>query len=283
MSPDPDILAAIDTAFGTREVALEPMAGGSSGAELFSFAVDGKRHVVRKTATTSPDDPGKFDRELACVAIASQLGIAPTLVHGDAATGVTILAWIDGSPVGRDSPRDGDLFGRLARTLRTLHAGPRFPSGPTFAARFAGFAALRLELPAAVVDAVAATTPLVEAPELAVSCHRDVNPTNILATPDRIYLIDWELAGLADPFFDLGELGVWVCRDVGERALLIEAYLGRAPDADERERIRRCRVLALAFYATGLLLIAKLARKPELAPLADNLVAAMIAEQRATE
>ncbi|MGH8749333.1 MAG: hypothetical protein ACREU5_09530 [Burkholderiales bacterium] len=35
MSPDPDILAAIDTAFGTREVALEPMAGGSSSAELF--------------------------------------------------------------------------------------------------------------------------------------------------------------------------------------------------------------------------------------------------------
>lgn len=124
-----------------------------------SLAVDSKRYVVRKTATTGPDDPGKFDRELACVAIASRLGIAPTLVHGDAATGVTILAWIDGSPVGRDSPRDGDLFGRLARRLRALHAGPRFPSGPTFAARFAGFAALRLELPAAVVDAVAATAP----------------------------------------------------------------------------------------------------------------------------
>ena len=280
MTPDPDILAAIDTSFGTREVALEPMTGGSSGARLFAFAVDGKRYVVRRTATTGPDDPRKFERELACIAIASRLGVAPTLVHGDAASGVTILEEIDGSPVGRDSPRDGDLFGRLARTLRTLHAGPRFPSGPTFAARFAEFAAIRVELPAEVVDAVAANAPLVEAPGLSVSCHRDVNPTNLLATPDRIYLIDWELAGLADPFFDLGELGVWVCRDAGERALLVERYLGRAPDAEERERIRRCRVLALAFYASGLLLIARLAGKPELAPLADGLVAQMIAEQR---
>jgi aminoglycoside phosphotransferase (APT) family kinase protein len=280
MCPDPDIVAAIDRTFAKRDVALEPMTGGNSGARLFAFAVDGRRYVARKTATTDLADPGKFKRELACIAIASDLGVAPALIHGDAATGVTILARIDGSPVSRDSPRDGDLLGRLARTLRTLHGGPRFPASPSFAMRFAGFAALGLQLPAAVVDTVAATAPLVEAPELSVSSHRDINPTNILATPGRIYLIDWELAGLADPFYDLGQLGVWVCRDAAERALLIERYLGRAPDADERERIRRCRALALAFYASGMLLIARLADKPDLVPIADDLLATMIAEQR---
>jgi hypothetical protein len=252
MSPHPDVVAAVEAAFG-RTVPLEPMTGGKSGAQLFWFAVDGAAYVVRKT--TSPTDA---DRELTCMTIASELGVAPHVVRTVRETGVVIMAKVDGTPITRATPRDGDPLGRIASTLRTLHDGPRFPMGPRFATMFAGLAQLGIELPPRLADALASVVPIVDASPHLVSCHGELNPGNILATPDHIYLIDWELAAAMDPFVDLAQLGMWVCRDAGERASLIASYLEREPNAAERERARVCRILALGFYAAGMRIVTKM-------------------------
>jgi hypothetical protein len=66
--------------------------------------------------------------------------------------------------------------------------------------------------------------------------------------------------GPNDPFLDLAQLSVWICRDAAERDSLLERYLQRSPTGEERERARHTRVLALAFYAAAFHLVSAFAR-----------------------
>lgn len=81
--------------------------------------------------------------------------------------------------------------------------------------------------------------------------ENDLNPGSILETPDRAYLIDWEVAGWGDPFVDLAQLGVFGLARDGAREELLACYLGREPDVLERAHATLARVIALGAYAVS--------------------------------
>ena len=57
-----------------------------------------------------------------------------------------------------------------------------------------------------------------------VTCHNDLLAANFIDDGERIWVVDWEYAGMGDPFFDLANFAVNNGLDEeGERALL-EAY-----------------------------------------------------------
>ena len=114
-----DIAQALRAAFGNADMALEPLAGGASGAELFAFAAGGRDYVLRKTGRVLARDPNRVARATACMRIAADLGVAPELVYADDA--IAIMRRIHGEPITRATPREGDPLGRLAATLRRLH------------------------------------------------------------------------------------------------------------------------------------------------------------------
>ena len=69
-------------------------------------------------------------------------------------------------------------------------------------------------------------------------CHNDLVAENILRVPGRgLVLIDWEYAGIGDPYFDLAV----VVRHHGLGDALTQrflaVYLGRAPDQPEQARL----------------------------------------------
>jgi aminoglycoside phosphotransferase (APT) family kinase protein len=266
----PEIAAAIRAAFGEAGagVSLEPLAGGRSGAQLYTFRVGGADYVIRKAGMLALQGAAeRARRELECLSIAAGRGVAPTLVYADPARAIVIMARIAGASINRGTPRDGDPLGRLAATLRTLHGGPAFPAGPGPADMVRELdAAARARgappVPPSIVRKIDQVAPLVEASGPPAPCHRDLNPTNILATEDRIYLIDWEIAGASHPFLDLAQLGVWVCRDTAEREQLLASYLERPPTAEERRCAQLARVLALAVYSAAFCMVSAFAGRP---------------------
>lgn len=67
-----------------------------------------------------------------------------------------------------------------------------------------------------------------------VPCHCDYQPTNLVIGNDRFYVLDWEFAGMNDPFYDIACYG-----NAGfDKALsLLEAYVGHKPTEEELRRL----------------------------------------------
>lgn len=67
-----------------------------------------------------------------------------------------------------------------------------------------------------------------------VPCHCDYQPTNLVVNGDKLYVLDWEFAGMNDPFYDIACYG-----NAGfDKALsLLEAYVGHAPTREELQRL----------------------------------------------
>jgi aminoglycoside phosphotransferase (APT) family kinase protein len=237
------------------------MTGGLSGALLFTVEIDnnGASYVARKPgAFGGPIDAKKLAYDLERMRIAAELGVGPRFIAGDPATGVSIMEKIAGTPITRGTPRDTDPLGRLARTLRTLHGGPTMPGDELLGPFYKFLSQLDYE-PAAIAAVEAASAELASVPH--VTCHRDLNPMNLLATADRVYLIDWETAGPADPLFDLAVATMWMVRDAEQESFLA-SYFERAPDAAELRRLAVNRVVALGFYGAGFSLVAKMQTQP---------------------
>lgn len=67
-----------------------------------------------------------------------------------------------------------------------------------------------------------------------VPCHCDYQPTNLVVSGDKLYVLDWEFAGMNDPIYDVACYG-----NAGfDKALsLLEAYVGHKPTSEELKRL----------------------------------------------
>ena len=74
-------------------------------------------------------------------------------------------------------------------------------------------------------------------PRPGVLCHSDLHRHNLIASADRLVVLDWEYAHVGDPFWDLA--GWMSMNDLppADAEALLAAYLGRPPRDEERARL----------------------------------------------
>jgi Ser/Thr protein kinase RdoA (MazF antagonist) len=81
------------------------------------------------------------------------------------------------------------------------------------------------------------------------STHNDLNPNNILFDGKKTYLINWEAAGLDDPFIDLAI----VCNNfIIEPSLqnhFLAGYFAAQPTSEQLEKLHWMRQISYAYYA----------------------------------
>ncbi len=160
--------------------------------------------------------------------LAAQLGIGPDVVRFQ--DGCLVTRFVEGS-VGDPDPREA---GRL---LRRLHAGP------ALAARFDVFRVVETYAATAREHGVTVPPEYDELLDIAhrieaaridsplVPCHNDLLALNFIDDGKRTWIVDWEYAGMGDPYFDLANFTVNTDLSAeGERALL-DAYGGGDPRA----------------------------------------------------
>jgi len=255
-SPPPDagaVLAGIPLLADLREGEIGiTRLGGVSNVNL---RLDTPRGVF-VLRLPSPDPAGFVDRriEIEATRQAATLGLGAELLHADARTGVLLTRWIDGPPLSAERFRtDPGATERAARALAALHHGPaRFGRAlDVFAVIDGHRGTLRQQgrLPAwspavgAALERLRAE--IAAAPIGAVPSHGDAVPENLLDTGARVYLIDWEYAGMADPAWDLAILSLEAGFDAGEQARLLAAHGGGVPP----ERLRHFMFLAASLGA----------------------------------
>lgn len=68
-----------------------------------------------------------------------------------------------------------------------------------------------------------------------VPCHNDPLCENwvVSGTDDRMYLVDWEYAGMNDGIWDLADVSIEAVYDSEHDRELLTAYLGRTPDEND--------------------------------------------------
>jgi aminoglycoside phosphotransferase (APT) family kinase protein len=231
---------------------VESITQGLSGAQVWAVTAETGQYVLRL------GDPrrtrAEHEQELLVLRRAADAGIAPRLVHVDAARGAVLSVRVLGSPLpaalGNPTQRE-HVIASIVDQLRTLHALEQTgaaPSDPPAAAYrawqqicdrpgFPGWAS-RLE---PVFEAAGAC---LARDARRVLSHNDVNPGNLLWDGARAWLVDWEVAGVTHPYFDLATLSLFLRLDHAVALALVERHDGAAPDPRSRATFHALRQVA---------------------------------------
>jgi len=189
--------------------------------------------------------------EHAATVAAAGVGVGPEVSAFIRPEGYLVTRFIVGSPVSDEAVHRPETLGRVADSLRRIHDGPAIP-GLFVPLRivevYRGLAAARgvpipreYELAAAIgrrIELACLAAPLEMRP-----CHNDLLNANFIDDGTRIRIVDWEYAGMGDPFFDLGNFSINHELESDQDEALLAAYAGSVRPA-ELARITLMRVVS---------------------------------------
>jgi thiamine kinase-like enzyme len=178
--------------------------------------------------------------ELAAARAAHAAGLSPEVVF--AAPGVMVSRFLEGRSLAPEDVRDPRYLSRIVNLIRRCHydVAPRF-RGPILA--FWVFQVIRSYVEdlrahdSRVVDRLptlerqAAALEALVGPVTILFGHNDLLAANIFDDGERLWLIDWDYAGLNSPLFDLANLASNNSFDEADERALLAAYFGVEPEA----------------------------------------------------
>jgi thiamine kinase-like enzyme len=236
-----------------RGLTFTPLSGGITNR---NFLVDlngsADRYVVRLAGNDTHLLGISRDVEHAATVAAAGVGVGPEVTAFLRAEGFLVTRFIEGSPVSDEAVHRGETLQRVADSIRRFHGGPAIPGlfvplriveayralavarGVTIPADFGTAQAIgrRIELS------------LLSNPVELCPCHNDLLNANFIDDGRRIRIVDWEYAGMGDPFFDLGNFSANNGLTADEDAVLLEAYDGGPARHDRLARIALMRVVS---------------------------------------
>jgi thiamine kinase-like enzyme len=146
-----------------------------------------------------------------------------------------LLEFIDGVTLGRDDVRRADMIPRIAEACRRLHA-----ASEPFANHFSIFRKQRellelcrrhdLRVPDGYVEHLPVMADIEraveESPLPSAPCHNDLLPENFIDEGRAVRIVDYQLSGMNDPAFELGDIAAEADFEPGRTAALARAYFG---------------------------------------------------------
>jgi thiamine kinase-like enzyme len=218
-----------------RALTLRPLSGGITNR---NFLIDASgttdRWVIRLAGNDTHLLGISREVEHAATVAAAGVGVGPEVTAFIRPEGFLVTRFIVGSPVSDEAVHRPETLRRVADSLRRIHDGPAIPG---------------LFVPFRIVEAYRALAaargvPIPVEYELAQSvarrielafltnslelrpCHNDLLNANFIDDGTRIRIVDWEYAGMGDPFFDLGNFSINHELTPDEDVELLTAYDG---------------------------------------------------------
>jgi thiamine kinase-like enzyme len=227
-----------------------PLDGGITNRN-YRVRFGGDDYVVRL--------PGKdtnllgIDRlaELAASELAAEVGVAPKVAAMLEDPPCLVAEFLGARTMTAEELRGPGCITDVAADLRTIHgADERLPnefSSFRIVETYAGTGRDRgAEIPDAYEESLAHArrieAALVGPEHEPVPCHNDLLAANFLHDGDRLWIVDWEYAGMGDRYFDLGNFAVNNELTADDEFALLTAYF------DERPPARRLAALGLMRY-----------------------------------
>ncbi len=223
-----------------RELTLTALSGGITNR---NFRVDAagtaERWVIRLAGNDTHLLGISREVEHAATVAAAGVGVGPEVTAFIRPEGYLVTRFIVGSPVSDESVRQPTTLRRVAESLRRFHDGPAIPGlfvPLRICDAYRALAMARSVPIPAEYDVAAGIGRRIERALLADPlelrpCHNDLLNANFIDDGARIRIIDWEYAGMGDPFFDLGNFSINHELTEEQDRILLGAYDGevRAP------------------------------------------------------
>ena len=147
---------------------------------------------------------------------AADAGVGPPVLAFLPEAGCLVTRFVDGAPVPVEDLEGEHVIGAVVRSVHAIHGCPPLPSSfPVFriVEDYAALASGRgVDVPPAFgeahelagrIERAVGTAPMAGRP-----CHNDLLNANFLRDGDHVWILDYEYAGMGDPFFDLANLSI---------------------------------------------------------------------------
>ena len=235
MQPEKDRAALplreiVERVWPGRAAAIEVLGGGITNRN-FKIDVAGGEYVLRIGGHDTELLGIDRDAEHAANRLAAELGIAPEVITFVEPEGYLVTRFVRGAPVSAERMRDREMIHNVVRTLRRVH------NSGSIAARFDPFRVVEAYCSTATAHGIAVPKaydrgkPIADMierlrpPHPTVFCHNDLLNANFIADENgRIWIVDWEYAGMGDRFFDLANFSVNHGLDEEDDALMLASY-----------------------------------------------------------
>jgi thiamine kinase-like enzyme len=216
-----------------REVTLTALSGGITNR---NFRVDASgtddRWVIRLAGNDTHLLGISREVEHAATVAAAGVGVGPEVTAFIRPEGYLVTRFIVGSPVTDEAVHRPETLRRVADSLRRIHDGPAIPGlfvPLRIVEAYRGLALARgVPIPPEYEQATAIGRriegALLASPIELRPCHNDLLNANFIDDGTRIRIIDWEYAGMGDPFFDLGNFSINHELTPDEDEILLRAY-----------------------------------------------------------
>jgi thiamine kinase-like enzyme len=249
---DPDLARVLRDvpAWSDRELRAELLGGGITNRN-FRVDVDGDAFVVRLSGKDT--DLLGIDREAerAATQAAFEAGVAPEVYAFLPEHGALITRFVQADPLPPDALERAEELSAVVASVRAIHRMATIPS--TFdvfrvVREYRSTAEARgVRVPDAYNEALGVADRIAGAfssnQARVCPCHDDLLNANFLRTPEKVVIVDYEYAGMGDPFFDLGNLSVNNGLTEQAQDMLLELYFGR-PTRAQRARLALMRIMS---------------------------------------
>jgi thiamine kinase-like enzyme len=231
------------------ELTLTALSGGITNRN-FLVTVAGRtgRYVIRLAGNDTHLLGISREVEHAATVAAAGVGVGPEVTAFIRPEGYLVTRFIEGSPVSDEAVHQAATQIRVGESLRRIHDGPPIPGlfiPFRIVEAYRALAAARgVVIPAEYelaqsfarrIELAFLSNPIEMRP-----CHNDLLNANFIDDGTRIRIVDWEYAGMGDPFFDLGNFSVNHGLSPDEDAVVLRAYEGEArPDRLARLTLMR--------------------------------------------
>ncbi len=244
-----------------RDLVLTPLSGGITNRN-FRVDADGGLAAAGGAGLTCVMRMGGNDTHLlgisrevehAATVAAAGVGVGPEVIDYIRPEGYLVTRFIVGTGISDEAVHDPATIRRVADSIRRIHGGPAIPG--IFAPFRIGeaYRALALERGVPIPINYEAAHERMRRIEIAFlrapvelrPCHNDLLNANFIDDGRRIRIVDWEYAGMGDPFFDLGNFSVNHGLDVGRGRHPARGLRGRSAAREARQAAPDARRLGL--------------------------------------
>ena len=213
------------------------LTGGSSN-DNYLVVDDSGKYVVRVNGDV-PEHGVLRANDASCNRAAAAIGIAPE-VHYAGAEAI-VVRYVEGRTYSEADVRVQDNLERILTLIKQTHdngfanvRGPVCGFWPFRVCRdYAYFLDETASIETGEISRLRSVNAALEAgvgPITPVLGHNDLLAANFIDDGDRIWLIDWEHAGMSSPLFDLGNLVSNNTLSSQQEAWVLENYFERAVD-----------------------------------------------------